>query len=536
MKKPAFPLFMSDKRGGRSMQTPAIEMKGITKIYSNGVVANKDVDFSVNYGEIHAVMGENGAGKSTLMKMLFGLEKVDRGQVLFEGREVRINSPAEAIALKIGMVHQEFMLVPSLTVSENMMLREEPKRGIFIDRAKAMEETKRISQMYNLPIDPGARVEELPVGMKQRVEILKALYRGARILILDEPTAVLTPQETEELFHQLILLKEHGHTVIFISHKIREVKQICDRITIMKNGRSMGVYNVKEITESDISRLMVGREIKMNLDKKQAEPGDVVLSVEHLHYGYGEGRLKINDVSFTVRSGEILGIAGVEGNGQRELLECITGLRRIQRGRIRIKQHDISRMSIRKIRDQAKTAYIPQDRLRFGVASEATIRENLLANRISESEFSKAGVIKENSLTRKSRELIKEFTVKCDGEKQTVDMLSGGNIQKVVVARELSMPRDLIVIDQPSRGIDIGATKFIHKKIFELRDKDTAVLVSSADLAEIMELSDSLIVMYEGEIAAYFKSLEGITEEKLGEYMLGIKKQTPEEIKEAFYE
>ncbi|MCD8168749.1 MAG: ABC transporter ATP-binding protein [Clostridiales bacterium] len=518
------------------MQTPAIEMKGITKIYPNGVVANKDVDFSVDYGEIHAVMGENGAGKSTLMKMLFGLEKIDKGEVLFEGKPIRINSPAEAIKLKIGMVHQEFMLVPSLTVSENMMLREEPKKGIFINRAKAVEETRRISQMYQLPIDPDTRVEDLPVGMKQRVEILKALYRGARILILDEPTAVLTPQETEELFRQLILLKEHGHTVIFISHKIREVKQICDRITIMKNGRSMGVYDVKDITESDISRLMVGREIKMNLEKKQARPRDVVLSVEHLYHGYGEGRLKVNDVSFTVRSGEILGIAGVEGNGQRELLECITGLQPIQRGKIRIKHNDVSRMSIRKIRDIAKTAYIPQDRLLFGVASEATIKENLLANRLSDPEISKAGIVKDKKLAQKSRELIQEFTVKCDSEKQTVDMLSGGNIQKVVVARELSMPRDLIVIDQPSRGIDIGATKFIHEKIFVLRDRDAAILISSADLAEIMELSDSLIVMYEGEIAAYFKSLQGITEETLGEYMLGIKKQTPEEIKEAFYE
>ena len=517
------------------MQTPAIEMKGITKIYPNGVVANKDVDFSVDYGEIHAVMGENGAGKSTLMKMLFGLEKIDKGEVLFEGRPVRINSPAEAINLKIGMVHQEFM-VPSLTVSENMMLREEPKKGIFINRAKAVEETRRIARMYQLPIDPDTRVEDLPVGMKQRVEILKALYRGARILILDEPTAVLTPQETEELFRQLILLKEHGHTVIFISHKIREVKQICDRITIMKNGQSMGVYDVKDITESDISRLMVGREVKMDLEKKQARPRDVVLRVEHLYHGYGEGKLKVNDVSFTVRSGEILGIAGVEGNGQRELLECITGLRPIQRGKIRIKRHDVSGMSIRNIRDIAKTAYIPQDRLLFGVASEATIKENLLANRLSDPEISKAGIVKEKQLTRKSRELIREFTVKCDSEKQTVDMLSGGNIQKVVVARELSMPRDLIVIDQPSRGIDIGATKFIHEKIFELRDRDAAILISSADLAEIMELSDSLIVMYEGEIAAYFKSLQGITEETLGEYMLGIKKQTPEEIKEAFYE
>ena len=514
----------------------AIEMKGITKIYPNGVVANKDVDFSVDYGEIHAVMGENGAGKSTLMKMLFGLERIDKGQVYFEGRPVHINSPAEAIALKIGMVHQEFMLVPSLTVAENMMLKEEPRKGIFIDRAKAVEETRSISEKYHLPIDPNMKIQDLPVGMKQRVEILKALYRGARILILDEPTAVLTPQETEELFRQLLLLKESGHTVIFISHKIREIKQICDRITIMKNGLSVGVYNVKDISEADISRLMIGREIKMKLNKKPAEPKECVLRVEHLHYGYGEGKLKLNDVSFSVRSGEILGIAGVEGNGQRELLELIVGLRKIQRGNIHIRDKDVSKLSIRKIRDEAATAYIPQDRLLAGVATEATIKENLLSNRLSEEAFSRHGIVKEKELVKKAEELIEEFAVKCDSEKQSVSMLSGGNIQKVVVARELSMPRDLIIIDQPSRGIDVGSTKFIHEKIFELRDADTAILVNSADLAEIMELSDSLIVLYEGEIVAYFKDVNGVTEEELGEYMLGIKKQPQERIREVYNE
>ena len=515
---------------------PAIEMKGITKIYSNGVVANKDVDFSVDYGEIHAVMGENGAGKSTLMKMLFGLEKPDKGQIFFEGRQVNINEPADAIALKIGMVHQEFMLVPSLTIAENMVLHEEPRKGIFIDRNKAIEETRKISEAFNLPVDPNARVADLPVGIKQRVEILKALYRGAKILILDEPTAVLTPQETEELFNQLMILKKRGHTVIFISHKIREIKQICDRITILKNGHSMGVYQVKDISESDISRLMIGHEIKENLEKKLAAPGETVLKVEHLHYGYGEGKLKLNDVTFSVRKGEIVGIAGVEGNGQRELLENLSGLRKIQRGRVTINGMDVSKMSIYDIREKAKTAYIPQDRLLFGVAAGATIEENLMANRMDHSEYSKWGVLNEKNFDKTARELVDEFTIKCDSEKQLVSMLSGGNIQKVVVARELSMPRDLIIIDQPSRGIDVGATKFIHEKIFELRDAGTAILVNSADLAEILELSDSLIVMYEGEIAAYFKDMNGITEEQLGEYMLGIKKQTPEEIKEAFHE
>lgn len=517
-------------------QVPAIQMKGITKIYSNGVVANKDVDFTAYYGEIHAVMGENGAGKSTLMKMLFGMERPDKGQILFEGKPVSINTPAEAIALKIGMVHQEFMLVPSLTIAENMVLREEPTRGIFLDHTKALEQTAAIAEQYNLPINPTARIADLAVGMKQRVEILKALYRGARILILDEPTAVLTPQETDELFRQLLLLKERGHTVIFISHKIREIKQICDRITILKNGRSMGVYQVADISEADISRMMVGRDVKMNLDKAPANPGKAVLRVEHLHYGYGEGKLKLSDVNFTVRAGEIVGVAGVEGNGQRELVECITGLRRIQRGKVTIGGQDIAHLSIKQIRDKTKTAYIPQDRLLFGVAAQGSITENLLANRLDEPEFSRMGLVNSRGLAAKAKALVREFTVKCDSEKQPVSMLSGGNIQKVVVARELSMERDLIVIDQPSRGIDVGATKFIHQKIFELRDQNTAILVSSADLNEIMELSDSLLVMYEGEIAAYFKTLEGVTEEQLGEYMLGIRRQSQEEIREALYE
>ena len=516
---------------------PAIEMRGITKIYPNGVVANQGVDFSVNYGEIHAVMGENGAGKSTLMKMLFGMERPDQGEILFEGKPVQIHSPADAIALHIGMVHQEFMLVPSLTVAENMVLREEPLRGgLFIDYAKAVKATREISEKYRLPIDPNARVADLPVGMKQRVEILKALYRGAKILILDEPTAVLTPQETEELFRQLLILRDSGHTVIFISHKIREIKQICDRITILKDGHSMGIYQVADISEADISRLMVGHDVKMDLDKQPTQPGEVVLQVKNLCYGYGEGKLKVDGVSFSVRRGEVVGIAGVEGNGQRELIEMITGIRPIQRGSVHIGGKDISKMSVYQIREEARCAYVPQERLIFGVAPDTDIEENLMACLFDMPEYSKGGILRRKPITTRAKELIQEFTIKCDNEKQAVGMLSGGNIQKVVAARELSRPRDLIVVDQPSRGIDVGATKFIQNKIIQLRDAGSAVLVSSADLAEIMALSDRLLVMYEGEIAAVFTDLSGVTEQQLGEYMLGIKKQTPEEIGACFYE
>lgn len=435
------------------------------------------------------------------------------------------------------MVFQEFMLVPSLTVAENMVLREEPLRGgLFIDYAKAVKATREISEKYRLPIDPNARVADLPVGMKQRVEILKALYRGAKILILDEPTAVLTPQETEELFRQLLILRDSGHTVIFISHKIREIKQICDRITILKDGHSMGIYQVADISEADISRLMVGHDVKMDLDKQPTQPGEVVLQVKNLCYGYGEGKLKVDGVSFSVRRGEVVGIAGVEGNGQRELIEMITGIRPIQRGSVHIGGKDISKMSVYQIREEARCAYVPQERLIFGVAPDTDIEENLMACLFDMPEYSKGGILRRKPITARAKELIQEFTIKCDNEKQAVGMLSGGNIQKVVAARELSRPRDLIVVDQPSRGIDVGATKFIQNKIIQLRDAGSAVLVSSADLAEIMALSDRLLVMYEGEIAAVFTDLSGVTEQQLGEYMLGIKKQTPEEIGACFYE
>lgn len=338
-----------------------LAMNHITKIYGNGIMANEDVTLSVKEGEIHALMGENGAGKSTLMKILFGIERPDGGEILLNGKPVDIANPTVALSMGIGMVHQHFMLVPSLTVAENLVLGSEPTKGIVMDYNQAVKSTEEIAQKYNLPVDPRARIKELPVGMRQRVEILKALYRGAKLLILDEPTAVLAPQETDELFRQLKNLRDQGHTIIFISHKLREIKEICDRITIMRAGRSVGVYDVSKITPEDISRMMVGRDFVEKIDKTKAKRGKVVLEVNDVSYGYGEERLSLHDVSFAVRSGEILGIAGVEGNGQRELVELISGLRQMEKGDIVFDGTNIKHESILQLRNR-HMAHIPQDR------------------------------------------------------------------------------------------------------------------------------------------------------------------------------
>jgi simple sugar transport system ATP-binding protein len=516
------------------MAEELLKMIDITKVYPNGIVANQKVNFSIKKGEIHALMGENGAGKSTLMKILFGLEHAEEGSIILNGTKLNISSPNSAIKYGIGMVHQHFMLVPSLTVAENMVLGIEPKKRGFIDFNKAVEMTENLSKKYNLKVDPRARVEDLPVGMKQKIEILKALLRGAEILILDEPTAVLTPQETTELFQELINLKNAGHTIIFISHKLNEIKQISDRITIMRNGRNVGVFENSEVTEEDISRLMVGRDVILDIVKDPPKPGTVMLNVSNLTYTESTGKDILKGISFGVRSGEILGIAGVEGNGQRELIEIITGLRKLSSGEIKIRDTYSHDLSIKEIRE-LETAHIPEDRMTFGVSSDSSIEENLISDRFYKDEFNKKVLMNKNKVEALSNELVKEYTVKCGSAKQNVKMLSGGNIQKVVVAREFSSNPKLLIADQPTRGIDVGATEFIHRKIVELRDGGAAILLVSADLNEAMGLSDSLIVMYGGEIVAYFEDASKVSEEELGTYMLGINKQSGKEVGRAYY-
>jgi simple sugar transport system ATP-binding protein len=504
-------------------------MENITKVYPNGFVANKNVDFSVRKGEIHALVGENGAGKSTLMKILFGIESPDTGRILLNGQEVRINNPSSAIKYGIGMVHQHFMLAPSLTVAENMVMGIEPKNWFLFDFARALQMTKDIAEKYHFDIDPKAYVKDLSVGQKQKVEILKALLRGAQILILDEPTAVLTPQETDELFVQLKELKKQGHTIIFISHKLREIKEICDRITILRDGRSVGEANVEEMSEQDISDRMVGRNVVLNIQKTPAEPKETILSIRGLSAVNQFGKNVLNDVSFDVRKGEIFGIAGIEGNGQSELAEIITGLRPYSKGSVKIKNVEIQNLSIRKIRE-LKISHVPEDRMTFGIAGDASIEENLISDRYYKKEYNRNGLQKAKKISRETDSDISEYLVKCDGREQPIRMLSGGNIQKVVVAREFSSGPELILVDQPTRGIDVGATEFVRKQIVKLRDGGSAVVLISADLNEVMELSDSLIVLYEGEIVAYFPDTKNLSEQEMGEYMLGVKRMPPDQI------
>ena len=509
-----------------------VQMKGITKVYPNGIAANQGVDFNVKRGEIHALMGENGAGKSTLMKMLFGLEQPTEGEIYVNGEKVSLTSPTVAISKGIGMVHQHFMLVPNLTVAENMVLGMEPKhKGMFMDYKKAVEITEEYAKKYNLHVDPNAKVRDIPVGMKQKVEILKALVRGAKILILDEPTAVLTTQETEELFKELIHLKEQGYTMIFISHKLHEIKQITDRLTIMRSGKSMGVYQTADISKEEISRLMVGRDVILTVEKDQAQPTDVVLRVRDLEYTNEWNKKMLNKLSFDVRKGEILGIAGVEGNGQRELVDMLFNLNTPDSGTATVNGQSVIGQPQRKIRDLG-VSLIPEDRMTFGMAGTATIEENLMSDRSADKKYNNGPLFNMKKMHEDSDQLIKDYKVLCKSRNQQVGMLSGGNIQKVVVAREFSADPILIIADQPTRGIDVGATEFIRKKLVELSRAGAAVLLVSADLNEVMELSDSLIIMYNGGIAAYFEDTTSLTDAVMGEYMLGLKQQSDEEVRD----
>ncbi|MFE4713363.1 ABC transporter ATP-binding protein [Paenibacillus sp. NPDC056722] len=516
------------------MQTALLEMRGITKVYPNGVVANKDVHFSLRAGEIHAIAGENGAGKSTLMKIIFGMEEPSEGEIFIKGEKVRLQSPQDAIDRGIGMVHQHFMLVPSFTVAENMVLGMEPRRGVGINYAEAVRMTEETARKYNLAVNPKAKVEDLTVGMKQKVEILKALLRGAKILILDEPTAVLTPQETEELFRELTQLKEQGHTIVFISHKLKEVKAICDRITIMRSGRSEGVFQTADVTEQEISRLMVGRDVVLKYDKETAPDGGPVLTVEQLNVNDQQGKTLLTDINFAVHGGQIVGIAGVEGNGQTQLVEALTGgLTGVSSsGAVKVKGKDILNSSLLDIRQQG-VAYIPEDRMRQGAAGEASISDNLISTRYRSKEMNRGPFLNGSKIAALAASLVEEFKVRCSGPAQQIGMLSGGNMQKVVVARECSTGPDLLIAEQPTRGVDIGAAQFIHKKLLELRQAGSAVLLVSADLNEILEISDVLLVMYEGQIVASFEKPSAVSEEELGLYMLGIKRQNERQTGEA---
>ncbi len=509
-------------------------MNSIVKVYPNGVLANDRVSFVVREGEIHALVGENGAGKTTLMKILFGIEQPTQGTIEIYGNEVSIHSVAEAMQLGLGMVQQHFMLVPSMSVAENIVLGAEPVKRVQLDHREAVRLTKELCDRYRFNIDVNAKVADLSVGDKQKVEILKVLYREAKVIILDEPTAVLTPQETEELFKQLIVLKEHGHTVVFISHKLREVEAICDRITIMRKGRTVGVFSMSDMTIEKISRHMIGFDVSTHFEKKAASPGDVLLELADVSWFNEDRHVVVNNISFSLRSGEILSIVGVEGNGQRELVSMITGTLRPHTGSIRLRGKPLAGLSIDSIRRQS-LAYIPQERMSVGVSLESTITENLSSVIYRDRENRRGILVNWKKLGARARDLVRDFTILTDSEKQKISMLSGGNIQKVVVAREFIGEPSVVVAEQPTRGVDVGAANLIHSRLVKLRDKGSGILLISSDLNEVMKISDSIIVMYDGEIAAYFPDIEGLTENELGFYMLGVKKQQEEEIRRCAY-
>lgn len=509
------------------MEKEILKMNQITKIYGNGVIANKDVSLTVNRGEIHALMGENGAGKSTLMKILFGFEDKNEGEIIFDGQRLDGKKPAEIIEAGIGMVHQHFMLVESLRVYENVILGMEPKKGLSTDKQKAIELVKELSEKYNLKVDPMAKVSDISVGLKQKVELIKVLARNAKLLILDEPTAVLTPQETDELFEQLLLLKQNGHTIIFISHKIREVKQICDRITVLRRGRLVGTMDAANATEEEISKFMVGRDVILKMNKQPASFGETLLKVENVSFENKDKKKVLNNVSFEVKRGQILGVAGVEGNGQNELAECIFGFHKGVEGKILFEGQNLLEKNIMDIRESG-VSYIPEDRLTTGVATKVSIWENLVSDRIHKKELREKNLLSQKKIKDMSQQLIKDYTILCRNENQEVGMLSGGNMQKVVVAREFSANPDLLIANQPTRGIDVGANEFIWKRIIELRDQGKAIMLISADLNEVLELSDSIMVMCDGEVAGYFEDSKEVSEYELGLYMLGLKKQGQE--------
>ncbi len=499
-----------------------LEMKNITKVYSTGLMANDHVNFSLKRGEIHALAGENGAGKTTLMKVLFGLEKADEGEILLNGKAVSIRNPIDAIQKGIGMVHQHFMLIPSLTVAENIVLGDEPgQRGIF-DVKTARQIADEIGKKYHMEVEANIPVSQLPVGMRQKVEILKALHKGAQILILDEPTAVLTPQETKELFSELKGLRSEGHTIVFISHKLNEIKELCDRITILRDGKDIGVYDLGGISEQEISRLMVGRNLTPKSLKKSASFGQIILDVKDVEKTAENGKKLLDKISFQIRAGEIVGIAGVEGNGQRELAEAVTGLIGIDSGDICIAGKSVKGKNVKEIRKMG-TAHVSDDRLVFGVVGEASVNDNLITYVYDKKEYLKYGLQNRKKLASYAKMLIEQFRIKSGDGKEAVKMLSGGNIQKVVVAREFSTNPQFIVLNQPTRGIDVGATEFVRQKTMELSRNGTAVLLVSADLNELFELSNRILVMYNGRITADIHEVHQITEHELGEYMLGLK-------------
>ncbi|MXW41750.1 MAG: ABC transporter ATP-binding protein [Acidimicrobiia bacterium] len=492
---------------------PVLEVDNVTKTFP-GVVANDNVSLTLNEGEIHCLLGENGAGKSTLVNMVFGLYQPDKGTIRVHGKETRFTDSGDAIAKGIGMVHQHFQLIPVFTVTENIILGNEITKGTLLDFNTARRQVLAIAERYGLAVDPDATVGDLSVGEQQRVELVKALFRDANILILDEPTAVLTPGEVDDFFSVVRNLTQQGKSIIFITHKLREVLAVADRITVLRSGKVVGNTTAKRATQQSLANLMVGRDVVFRVEKTTTNTSTTALQTRGLRVQDNRGVQAVTDLDLEVRTREILGIAGVEGNGQRELVEAICGMRPPNGGTVQMLGHETTAWSPRRIK-QLGVAHIPENRSKHGVVAQYSIADNLVLNRYTHNKFSKRGVLNRSAINTEAVALIEQFDVRATGVTAALDTLSGGNQQKVVVARELSGNPQILVVAQPTRGLDVGSIEFIHRKIIELRDRGVAVLLVSAELDEIMALSDRIGVLYRGRLAAIVDAAD-TTREKLG--------------------
>lgn len=501
----------------------AVEMLNITKDFP-GIRANDNVTVRLKKGSIHALLGENGAGKSTLMSILFGLYQPSEGTIRINGKEVVITDPNVATELGIGMVHQHFKLVECFTVTENIILGMEPTKNGMVDLKTARRQIVDLSKKYGLQIDPDAKISEITVGMQQRVEILKMLYRNADILIFDEPTAVLTPQEIEDLIMIMRNLIQEGKSILLITHKLKEIKEVADECSVLRRGKYIGTVNVKDTTEQQMADMMVGRNVNFNVEKGPAHPGNVVLDVAHINVKNAKGILGIKDVSLQVRSGEILGIAGIDGNGQEELVYGITGLSKIESGSVKFGSHDVTHKSIKE-HYEAGMGYVPEDRHKHGLILDFALKENFIIHHYQRPPFAKNGILQPKEIDDYAKRLIDEFDVRSGNGSETLTRsMSGGNQQKAIIAREIDRSPDLLIVVQPTRGLDVGAIEYIHKRIVEERDNGKAILLVSFELDEVLALSDRIAVLFDGQITGELKAAE-TNEKELGLYMSGSKRK-----------
>jgi simple sugar transport system ATP-binding protein len=505
----------------------AIEMRNITKRFP-GIVANDRISLKVRKGEIHALLGENGAGKSTLMNILMGLYQPDEGEILLDGRKVDISEPNTAIRLGINMVHQHFMLIDHFTVTENIILGMEDRKGLSIDYRSAKRKIAELSKTYGLYVDPDARIEDISVGMQQRVEILKTLYRGANILVLDEPTAVLTPQEIHELMVILRNLANEGRTIILITHKLKEIMAMADTVTIIRRGRVVDTLPVKEANEQILAEKMVGREVNFVVNKKDVPVGPCVLELRKVTARNDRGVPMLNELDLVIHAGEIVGIAGVDGNGQSELVECITGLRKVDSGQILLNGQDVTNQPVRK-RTEAGIGHIPEDRQKRGLVLNFSVSENLVLNRVDRPPFSRFGLLNAKKIQQNAERLIAEYDVRTPDARTLIRGLSGGNQQKVIIAREIDRNPQLLIAEQPTRGLDVGAIEFIHRRLVEQRNQGKAVLLISFELDEVMNLCDRIAVIFQGKIVGVVDPRK-VTEREMGLLMSGSAKAREETV------